>query len=47
MFDDNPLVPNIEVDGPARVDTGLVTAAGKAIIRLPNPLGFGRDGDWQ
>ena len=46
MYDDNPLVPSLEVDDAAEVDTGLVTATGEKIMRIANPLGFGRDEDW-
>ncbi|WP_333883814.1 hypothetical protein [Sphingobium yanoikuyae] len=27
-------------------DTGLLDAHGNAIMRAPNPIGFGRDGEW-
>lgn len=27
-------------------DTGLVDANGNPIMRAPNPMGFGRDGEW-
>jgi hypothetical protein len=38
--EDYPLLPHIEVDGPAEVDTGLITESGDTIMRLPDPLGF-------
>lgn len=41
--DRGPLIERCEVDGPARVDTGLVTVHGKPIMRLADPIGFGRD----
>ena len=44
--DDNPLTPNIHVDGAAEVDIGLITTTGAPIMRLPYPLGFGRDEEW-
>ncbi len=27
-------------------DTGLLDASGNRIWRAPNPMGFGRDGEW-
>lgn len=36
-----PAVPDHEA-----ADTGLVDAGGNPIMRLPNPMGFGRDGEW-
>lgn len=27
-------------------DTGLLDANGDPIMRAPNPMGFGRDGEW-
>jgi hypothetical protein len=44
--DDNPLLRDLTVDEHEAVKTGLVTPAGKPIMRLPNPIGFGRDSDW-
>lgn len=44
-WDDEPFVPSLTVtDGP--VDTGLVWPTGEKIMRVPNPIGFGRDKDW-
>lgn len=37
---------DVTVDDAKEVDTGLVTATGKPIYRLPPPIGFGRDADW-
>lgn len=37
---------NPTVDDHQPVDTGLVTSAGQPIMRLPSPIGFGRDGEW-
>lgn len=36
-----PSVPDHEA-----ADTGLVDANGNPIMRAPNPMGFGRDGEW-
>lgn len=44
--DDFPLVPELSVDDHAPIDTGLVWDNGEPIMRTPNPIGFGRDGDW-
>lgn len=43
---DAPLVPDIQVPEHRPVDTGLVDIRGDAIMRAPNPMGFGRDGEW-
>jgi hypothetical protein len=37
----SPTVPDHEI-----VDTGLVDRRGDPIMRAPNPIGFGRDGEW-
>jgi hypothetical protein len=39
--------PEITVDGEKEVDTGLVTARGEPIYRLPPPIGFGRHEEWK
>ena len=44
--DDNPLLPNLSVDDHEAVDTGLIWATGEPIMRMPNPIGFGRDEEW-
>lgn len=44
--DAESLCPSMEVDGPVEIDTGLVTATGEAIYRVPPPVGFGRDDEW-
>lgn len=44
--DEQPLVPSLSVDDHECVDTGLLWADGTAILRAPNPIGFGRDEDW-
>lgn len=45
-FDDDPLLPTIEVADHEDVDTGLVDKNGETIMRAPNPMGFGKDADW-
>lgn len=40
------LKPDIHVDGRKEVNTGLVSHRGEPIMRLPPPVGFGRDADW-
>lgn len=44
--DETPFIPQVSVDEQVAVKTGLVTRAGDPIMRLPNPIGFGRDGEW-
>jgi hypothetical protein len=44
--DDAPLLPCCEVDDHEAVDTGLIWETGEPILRLPNPIGFGRDEEW-
>lgn len=44
--DDVPLIPSIEVEGEKIVDTGLIWEDGSPIIRMQNPIGFGRDEEW-
>lgn len=41
-----PLLTSIEVCDHEAVDTGLIDADGNAIMRAPNPLGFGKDDEW-
>ena len=41
-----PLMTSVTVCDHEAVDTGLVDAYGNAIMRAPNPLGFGRDEEW-
>lgn len=41
-----PLVVDPYVPDHHPVDTGLVDHRGAAIMRAPNPIGFGRDGEW-
>ena len=44
--DDAPLIPALTVDDHEAVDTGLIWATGEAIMRAPNPMGFGRNEEW-
>lgn len=44
--DDYPLIPAINVPEHEAADTGLLDAKGNTIWRAPNPMGFGRDGEW-
>jgi hypothetical protein len=43
---DYPLIPSIEVDEHRPVKTDLIWSTGEPVMRLPNPMGFGRDGEW-
>jgi hypothetical protein len=41
LWDDaEPMRPILTVDGPEAADTGLITATGEPIFRLPEPMGF-------
>lgn len=42
----NPLLPSLTVSDSVAIDTGLLDAHGDSIMRAPNPMGFGRDGEW-
>lgn len=42
-WDTGPLIPDVRVDGPKEVDTGLVDRFGNSIMRVQAPIGFGRD----
>lgn len=48
LWDDQrcSLKPDLDVDDAKEVDTGLVSAAGDPIYRLPPPIGFGRMDEW-
>ena len=47
LWDDaEPLRPDLTVDDCKTVDTGLISVTGESIMRLPNPIGFGRDEEW-
>lgn len=37
---DKPCIYELEVDGPAATDTGLVDEEGSSIMRSPDPIGF-------
>lgn len=41
-----PLIVDPYVSEHQPIDTGLVDIRGAAIMRAPNPMGFGRDGEW-
>lgn len=41
-----PMVPSLSVSDHEAVDTGLLDVHGDAIMRAPNPMGFGRDDEW-
>lgn len=41
-----PMVPALSVSDHDAKDTGLLDANGDRIMRAPNPMGFGRDGEW-
>lgn len=43
---DEPFRPDITVAEHQPVKTGLIWKTGEPIVRLPNPLGFGRDHEW-
>ena len=45
-YDTESFRPSLDVDGPAEIDTGLITATGERIYRMPPPVGFGRDDEW-
>lgn len=47
LWEDPPFLPDIQVDD-ARdiVFTGILDPQGNPIVRLPNPIGFGRDDEW-
>ncbi len=40
--DEEPLRLSLEVEGAKEVDTGLVSEHGDPIMRLADPIGFGR-----
>lgn len=43
---DASLLPALTVHERCPVDTGLIWTSGEPIMRLPNPIGFGRDAEW-
>lgn len=44
--DDAPMLPALTVSDHEATDTGLLDHNGDAIMRAPNPVGFGRDEEW-
>lgn len=45
-YDNAPLLPQLSVTDHEAIDTGLIDHRGDSIMRAPNPIGFGRDGEW-
>lgn len=45
-WDFGPLVPALQAPDSAPVDTGLVDQRGNKILRVPPPIGFGRNEEW-
>jgi hypothetical protein len=43
--DGQPLIPGCDVDDRKEVDTGLIAPGGAPIMRLSDPIGFGREGE--
>lgn len=43
--DRESLKPDLSVDGAKEVDTGLVSASGQPIMRVADPIGFGRESE--
>lgn len=41
-----PMLPQIAVDDHEPIETGLLWSDGSPVVRMPNPLGFGRDSEW-
>jgi hypothetical protein len=44
--DERPGINAVEVDSHEAADTGLLWADGSTVWRAPNPLGFGRNEEW-
>lgn len=44
--DDAPLLPSLNVDEHKPVKTGLLWPNGEPVMRMPRPIGFGRDSEW-
>jgi len=45
-WESDPLLPSLTVPDFVAIETGLLDAHGDPIMRAPNPMGFGRDGEW-
>jgi hypothetical protein len=43
---DYPMLANLVVDNHTAEFTGLLDADGNPIVRMPRPIGFGRDNEW-
>lgn len=41
-----PMLPELCASDFRPTDTGLLDVRGDPIMRSPNPVGFGKDGDW-
>jgi hypothetical protein len=46
VWNTDPMLPAVSVDDHEAVFTGLLDAKGEEVWRAPNPMGFGRDGEW-
>lgn len=44
-WDKGEFLPNLTVDGSTPEFTGLLDSEGNPIVRLPRPIGFGRDSE--
>lgn len=44
--EDAGMVKDLTVPEHVATDTGLLDVDGNPIMRAPNPVGFGRDGEW-
>jgi len=45
-WDLDPMIPDLQVDGPNHHPTGLLDPYGLEIYRFQPPIGFGRDHEW-
>jgi hypothetical protein len=45
-WDKGPMCPSLSVDGATMEFTGIVDASNNPIMKLPRPIGFGRDNEW-
>lgn len=46
LDENNPLLPNLSVCEHILTETGLLDEHSKPIMRMPRPVGFGRDKEW-